>query len=181
MRKSSLLLFGAMLGAGAATLGLETHFFASQPAQAASADDTYRQLNLFGDVFERIRADYVEKPDDAKLVEAAINGMLTSLDPHSSYMDAKSFRDMQINTEGKFGGLGIEVTMEDGLIKVISPIAEYAGRARRHPFRRHHHPDRWRAGAGPDPKPGGRQDARRGKDLGQAHYRPQGSQGAARS
>ena len=124
MRKSSLLLLGAMFGAGATTLGLETHFLASEPAQAASAGDTYRQLNLFGDVFERIRSDYVEKPDDGKLVEAAINGMLTSLDPHSSYMDAKSFRDMQVNTKGEFGGLGIEVTMEDGLIKVISPIAD---------------------------------------------------------
>ncbi len=124
MRKSSLLLLGAMFGAGAATLGLETRFLASEPAQAASAGDTYRQLNLFGDVFERIRSDYVEKPDDGKLVEAAINGMLTSLDPHSSYMDAKSFRDMQVNTKGEFGGLGIEVTMEDGLIKVISPIAD---------------------------------------------------------
>jgi carboxyl-terminal processing protease len=124
MRKSSLLLLGAMLGAGAATLSLETRFLASMPAQAASAGDTYRQLNLFGDVFERIRSDYVEKPDDGKLVEAAINGMLTSLDPHSSYMDAKSFRDMQVNTKGEFGGLGIEVTMEDGLIKVISPIAD---------------------------------------------------------
>ena len=124
MRKSSLLLLGAVFGAGATTLGLETRFLASEPAQAASAGDTYRQLNLFGDAFERIRSDYVEKPDDAKLVEAAINGMLTSLDPHSSYMDAKSFRDMQVNTKGKFGGLGIEVTMEDGLIKVISPIAD---------------------------------------------------------
>jgi carboxyl-terminal processing protease len=124
MRKSSLLLLGAVFGAGATTLGLETHFLASEPAQAASAGDTYRQLNLFGDAFERIRSAYVEKPDDAKLVEAAINGMLTSLDPHSSYMDAKSFRDMQVNTQGKFGGLGIEVTMEDGLIKVISPIAD---------------------------------------------------------
>src|SRR5260370_23341884 len=124
MRKSSLLLLGAVFGAGAATLVLETHFLASQPAQAASAGDTYRQLSLFGDVFERIRSDYFEKPDDAKLVEAAINGMLTSLDPHSSYMDAKSFRDMQVNTKGEFGGLGIEVTMEDGLIKVISPIAD---------------------------------------------------------
>ncbi|MBV8768653.1 MAG: S41 family peptidase [Hyphomicrobiales bacterium] len=124
MRKSSLLLLGAVFGAGAATLGLETRFLASEPAHAASAGDTYRQLNLFGDVFERIRSDYVEKPDDGKLVEAAINGMLTSLDPHSSYMDAKSFRDMQVNTKGEFGGLGIEVTMEDGLIKVISPIAD---------------------------------------------------------
>ena len=90
-------------------------------AQAAAAD-TYRQLNLFGDVFERVRADYVEKPDDSKLIETAINGMLAGLDPHSSYMDSKSFRDMQVQTRGEFGGLGIEVTMEDGLIKVVSPI-----------------------------------------------------------
>ena len=90
-------------------------------ARAASSD-TYRQLNLFGDVFERVRSDYVEKPDDSKLVESAISGMLTGLDPHSSYMDAKSFRDMQVQTRGEFGGLGIEVTMEDGLIKVVSPI-----------------------------------------------------------
>ena len=90
----------------------------------AAAADTYRQLNLFGDVFERVRADYVEKPDDSKLVESAINGMLAGLDPHSSYMDAKSFRDMQVQTRGEFGGLGIEVTMEDGLIKVVAPIDE---------------------------------------------------------
>src|SRR5207302_1190210 len=80
------------------------------------------QLSLFGDVFERVRSDYVEKPDDGKLVESAINGMLAGLDPHSSYMDAKSFRDMQVQTRGEFGGLGIEVTMEDGLVKVVSPI-----------------------------------------------------------
>jgi len=89
---------------------------------SAAAADTYRQLNLFGDVFEKIRTDYVEKPDEGKLVEAAINGMLSSLDPHSSYMDAKSFRDMQVQTKGEFGGLGIEVTEEDGLIKVVTPI-----------------------------------------------------------
>ncbi len=84
--------------------------------------ETYRQLNLFGDVFERVRADYVEEVSDEKLIQAAINGMLTSLDPHSSYLDAKSFRDMQIQTKGEFGGLGIEVTMENGLVKVVSPI-----------------------------------------------------------
>ena len=88
----------------------------------AAAADTYRQLNLFGDVFERVRADYVEKPDDSKLIESAINGMLAGLDPHSSYMEPKSFRDMQVQTRGEFGGLGIEVTMEDGLIKVVAPI-----------------------------------------------------------
>jgi carboxyl-terminal processing protease len=124
MRKLQLLLLGAVFGLGAASLGIETRFLVSQPAEAASADDTYRQLILFGDVFERIRADYVEKPDNGKLIEAAINGMLTSLDPHSSYMDAKNFRDMQSSMQGKFGGVGIEVTMEDGLIKVVSPIAD---------------------------------------------------------
>ena len=84
--------------------------------------DTYRLLNLFGDVFERVRSDYVEAPTDQEMIEAAISGMLTSLDPHSSYMNAKSFRDMQVNTRGEFGGLGIQVTMEGGYVKVISPI-----------------------------------------------------------
>ncbi len=97
--------------------------FAGANAEAA-ASDTYRQLNLFGDVFERVRADYVEKPSDSKMIENAINGMLTGLDPHSSYMNAKSFRDMQVQTRGEFGGLGIEVTMENGLIKVVAPIDE---------------------------------------------------------
>ena len=95
--------------------------FFGATAKAAAAD-TYRQLNLFGDVFERVRADYVEKPDDGKLIETAINGMLAGLDPHSSYMDSNSFRDMQVQTRGEFGGLGIEVIMEDGLIKVVAPI-----------------------------------------------------------
>ena len=95
--------------------------FVELSATAASSD-TYRQLNLFGEVFERERADYVEKPDDSKLVELAINGMLAGLDPHSSYMDPNSFREIQVQTRGEFGGLGIEVTMEDGLIKVIAPI-----------------------------------------------------------
>lgn len=92
-------------------------------AQADSAE-TYRQLNLFGDVFERVRADYVEPVDEAELIEAAINGMLRSLDPHSSYLNAKNFRDMQVQTRGEFGGLGIEVTMENGVVKVVSPIDE---------------------------------------------------------
>lgn len=88
----------------------------------ASDSETYRQLSLFGDVFERVRADYVEPTEDSKLVEYAINGMLTSLDPHSSYMTPKSFRDMQVQTRGEFGGLGIEVTMENGVVKVVTPI-----------------------------------------------------------
>ena len=99
---------------------------AINPAVAAETNkndaDTYRLLNLFGDVFERVRADYVEKPTDQEMIEAAISGMLTSLDPHSSYMNAKSFKDMQVNTRGEFGGLGIRVSMEGGYVKVISPI-----------------------------------------------------------
>jgi carboxyl-terminal processing protease len=121
MRKVSYLVLGAAIGAAAVSLGPQSAFLISSGARAAAAD-TYRQLNLFGDVFEKIRTDYVEKPDESKLVEAAINGMLSSLDPHSSYMDAKSFRDMQVQTKGEFGGLGIEVTQEDGLIKVVTPI-----------------------------------------------------------
>jgi carboxyl-terminal processing protease len=121
MRKVSYLVLGAALGAAAVALGPQSAMLVSSGASAAAAD-TYRQLNLFGDVFEKIRTDYVEKPDEGKLVEAAINGMLSSLDPHSSYMDAKSFRDMQVQTKGEFGGLGIEVTEEDGLIKVVTPI-----------------------------------------------------------
>jgi carboxyl-terminal processing protease len=122
MRKTSLILLGAAAGAALTLMTTQPRLvFDGSIAKAAPAD-TYRHLSLFGDVFERVRADYVEKPDDAKLVEQAINGMLAGLDPHSSYMDAKSFRDMQVQTRGEFGGLGIEVTMEDGLVKVVSPI-----------------------------------------------------------
>ena len=94
----------------------------SPAAKADGGPDTYSQLNLFGEVFERVRTDYVEKPDDTKLIEGAINGMVTSLDPHSRYMNDKAWRDMQETTQGEFGGLGIEVTMEDGLVKVVAPI-----------------------------------------------------------
>jgi carboxyl-terminal processing protease len=123
MRKISFMILGAVVGASGATLVSQTHLLSSTSAVAASAD-TYRQLSLFGDVFEKVRTDYVERPDEAKLVESAINGMLTSLDPHSSYMDPKSFRDMQVQTRGEFGGLGIEVTMEEQQLKVITPIDE---------------------------------------------------------
>ena len=124
MRKTTLLLLGAAAGVAVTLVSTQPRIVFNGTSARAAAADTYRQLSLFGDVFERVRADYVEKPDDAKLVESAINGMLTGLDPHSSYMDAKSFRDMQIQTRGEFGGLGIEVTMEDGLIKVVAPIDE---------------------------------------------------------
>src|SRR5260370_33873757 len=121
MHKAGYLGVGVVLGAGAAAGAPEALVLVS-PAAYAAAADTYRQLNLFGDVFDKIRNDYVEKPDEAKMVEAAINGMLASLDPHSSYMDAKAFKDRQVQTKGEFGGLGIEVTQEDGLVKVVTPI-----------------------------------------------------------
>jgi carboxyl-terminal processing protease len=124
MRKTSLILLGAAAGVVATLITTQPRLLLEGARAQAAAADTYRQLSLFGDVFERVRADYVEKPDDGKLIESAINGMLAGLDPHSSYMDSKSFRDMQVQTRGEFGGLGIEVTMEEGLIKVVAPIDE---------------------------------------------------------
>ena len=97
---------------------------AQDKAEPKSTDksELYQQLNLFGDVLERIRRDYVEPVDEKTLMENAINGMLAALDPHSSYMNPKVYKDMQVQTRGEFGGLGIEVTMESGVIKVVSPI-----------------------------------------------------------
>jgi carboxyl-terminal processing protease len=109
---------GAAIGAGAVA------WSANDPPriQSAPSEDTFRQLELFADVLAKVQTDYVTEPKDEELIEAAINGMLASLDPHSSYMDAESFRDMQVQTKGQYGGLGIEVTAEDGVVKVISPI-----------------------------------------------------------
>ncbi|MFC0282133.1 S41 family peptidase [Camelimonas abortus] len=121
MRKISILVCGVALGVGLSLAATQTRLMSTTSATAASAD-IYRQLNLFGDVFEKVRSDYVEKPNESKMIEAAINGMLSSLDPHSSYMDAKAFKEMQVETRGQFGGLGIEVTQEDGQIKVVTPI-----------------------------------------------------------
>jgi carboxyl-terminal processing protease len=114
MRSIGLVLAGAV----SATVLWQAY----SAAIAASNSDTYKQLNLFGDVFDRVRSDYVEPPNEEKMIEAAIDGMLTSLDPHSSYMNAKRFQEMQVQTKGEFGGLGIEVTMENGLVKVVAPI-----------------------------------------------------------
>ncbi|MGE5260218.1 MAG: S41 family peptidase, partial [Actinomycetota bacterium] len=123
MRKSEYALWAllvlAVLAAGSTMVSLAK----SQSASAANSE-IYRQLDLFGEVLERVRSDYVEKPDDSKLIEAAINGMLTALDPHSAYLNPKHFRDMQVQTRGEFGGLGIEVTMENGVVKVVSPIED---------------------------------------------------------
>jgi carboxyl-terminal processing protease len=116
-----ILFCGVALGAIATIAATQPRMLMMGGAYA-SATDSYKQLNLFGYVFERVRADYVEKPDVTKLIASAINGMLSSLDPHSSYMDAKSFADMEVETKGQFGGLGIEVSMENNLLKVVSPI-----------------------------------------------------------
>ncbi len=130
MRKSEYALWAllvlAVLAAGSTMVNLAR----SQSASAANSE-IYKQLDLFGEVLERVRADYVEQPEDGKLIESAINGMLAALDPHSTYLTPKHFRDMQVQTRGEFGGLGIEVTMENGVVKVVAPIddtpAERAG------------------------------------------------------
>jgi carboxyl-terminal processing protease len=122
MRKTDYAFWTFLLMTGLA--GATTLLNVTQTYSATSSQNSelYKQLDLFGDVLERVRSDYVEKPNDTQLIEAAINGMLSSLDPHSSYMSPKNFRDMQVQTRGEFGGLGIEVTMENGVIKVVSPI-----------------------------------------------------------
>jgi carboxyl-terminal processing protease len=118
MRKLPLFLSGVALGA-LMLVGVDQ---IQRPANANNASETYRRLTLFGEVFDKIRADYVDKPDEAKLIESAINGMVQSLDPHSTFLDQKSNQEMQQTTRGEFGGLGIEVQMEDGLVKVVTPF-----------------------------------------------------------
>ena len=110
-----------MLTAGAAVALLISSAALAEEKPDSHAE-TYEMLNLFGDVFERVRSDYVEEASDEELIEAAVNGMLSSLDPHSGYLNAKSYGEMKVQTHGSFGGLGIEVTMEGGLVKVVSPI-----------------------------------------------------------
>jgi len=125
MRKHTLFLLGTVTGI-CLTLAIGgpvgPQWVAA--AKAKVANDVYSQLNLFGEVFERVRSDYVEKPDDSLLIEGAINGMISSLDPHSRYMNDSAWHEMQETTSGEFGGLGIEVTMEDGLVKVVTPMDE---------------------------------------------------------
>ena len=118
MRRAMLPFICGMLVAGVLAVPALT------TAESRNKDDVYRQLGLFGDIFQRVRESYVDEVDDKKLIESAINGMLTSLDPHSSYLNSDNFSDMQVQTKGKFGGLGIEITMENGLVKIVSPIDE---------------------------------------------------------
>ena len=152
-----------MAGIGGAVAGavVSTQFAAPILAQEADKEKSvYEELDLFGDIFERIRTSYVEPVDDKTLIEAAINGMLSHLDPHSSYMPEDEFDDMRVQTKGEFGGLGIEVTQENGVVKVVSPIegtpADRAGVQARRP----HHPGQRRERHGPDAERGGRHDAR---------------------
>src|SRR5947208_4706256 len=116
MKRSGLM---AVVAATVLVFSLRQDVGAAPPANSS---ETYKQLNLFGEVFERVRAEYVDEVSDDTLVESAINGMLTSLDPHSNYLNTKNFNDMKVQTRGEFGGLGIEVSMESGLVKVVSPI-----------------------------------------------------------
>jgi carboxyl-terminal processing protease len=125
MRRFSPVMIGAIAGAALTALALTSEhvrFGAGASAAPATGAETYRQLELFGKVFDIVRGHHVDEPNDAKLVTGAINGMLNGLDPHSSYLDAKGLRDMQQETSGEFGGLGMEVSMVDGLVKVVSPI-----------------------------------------------------------
>jgi len=124
MRRTSLSLLSAAAGAALTLITMQPRLVFDGSSARAAAGDAYRQLSLLGAVFERVRADYVDQPDDNKLVEWAIFGMLAGLDPHSSYMDAKSFQDMRLQTSGRFGGLGMEVSMDKGLVKVVAPIDE---------------------------------------------------------
>ena len=123
MRRKPEFAFWTFL-ALAVLAGATTVLNVSRTYSASGNSEIFKKLDLFGDVVERVRNDYVEKPDDAMLIDSAINGMLSALDPHSAYLNPKSFRDMQISTRGEFGGLGIEVTMENGVVKVVSPIED---------------------------------------------------------
>jgi carboxyl-terminal processing protease len=123
MRKTEYALLAFLVLAVLAVGSTVVSFARSESASAANSE-IYKQLDLFGEVLERVRADYVEEPEDSELIESAINGMLTALDPHSAYLNPKHFRDMQVQTRGEFGGLGIEVTMENGVVKVVAPIED---------------------------------------------------------
>jgi len=123
-RKVFLIFLGAVAGAAVTLLTYQSRTLIDGSRASAAAADAFQQLSLFSHVFERVRSDYVDKPDDAKLIEAAIRGMLAGLDPHSRYLDARAFRDAQVDTLGKFDGLGLEIGSENGRIKVISPIDE---------------------------------------------------------
>ena len=142
MNQRLLFSLGTLAGAGLATLVLQTDVL---PSAAAAPSEMYRQLGLLGDVFDRVRTGYVEPPNEAKLIEGAISGMLTSLDPHSSYMSPKEFKEMQTETHGEFGGIGTRGYDGGGAHQGHRPDRRHARGARRHPGQRHHHADQRRA------------------------------------
>ena len=154
--RTTLLLGTAFLAGvaiGPASSLIASHFVLDLGINAAFAQDTdrantYRLLTLFGDVFERVRSQYVDPVSDKELIENAVNGMLTGLDPHSSYMNAEQFREMQVETKGEFGGLGIEVIPENGFFKVIGANGRHACVQGRYQGRRHHHRDERQDSAG---------------------------------
>jgi carboxyl-terminal processing protease len=126
MQRLKLIAIGAMAGTAlvllANTPGLAPLIAGAEASSSTEAAETYRQLELFGQVYDIVRHQYVDKPDDTKLIESAVNGMVSGLDPHSNYMDANNLRDMQTETSGQFGGLGMQVTMKDGLVTVVAPL-----------------------------------------------------------
>src|SRR4051794_25045533 len=119
MKRRLLFSLSALAGAGLATLVSQTGIL---PGAIAASSETYRQLNIFGDVYDKVRTGYVEPPTEAKLIEGAINGMLTSLDPHSSYLSPNEFKEMQVDAQGAFGGSGIEVAPDGGLGNFVAPL-----------------------------------------------------------
>src|SRR3954466_11171332 len=123
MTRRLLFPISALIGASVVTLVSQSPGL-SIPRAIAASPEIYWQLSLFGDVFAKVRTRYVERPDEAKLIEGALSGMLTSLDPHSAYLSSRGFQAMQTETHGAFGGIGIEATIERGLLKVIAPMDE---------------------------------------------------------
>ena len=118
----TLFLVGALVGAGLAILVTQPGVMSVGVSAVAAAPDTYQGLSLFGEVFDRVRADYVDRPDDHKLIESALDGMLRELDPHSGYVDQANLDEMQRQSRGEFVGVGLEIAMEDGLLEVVTPI-----------------------------------------------------------
>ena len=118
----TLFLVGALVGAGLTVLVTQPGVMSVGLSAVAAAPDTYQELSLFGDVFDRVRVDYVDKPDDHKLIESALDGMLRELDPHSGYVDQANLDEMQRQSRGEFVGVGLEIAMEDGLLEVVTPI-----------------------------------------------------------
>ena len=145
---------------------------AATGAFAAADGDTVREFDEFMTVFNRVRSEYVEQVDDKTLIRGAIDGMLASLDPHSSYLDERGYQSLMTTTDGEYGGLGLNVTMEDGAVKVIAPTEDTPGDKAGIKAGDYHHPSQRQADLRRHARRGGRPDARRARHLDQAHHRP---------